>query len=156
MRQHLVPLAVTLSLSLATVALAQSGGGSGGGAGGGGASGGASAGAASSGAAGAAGATSGSSGVAAPATPPASVSPSTEDVAGASRVPRARSGPELGVPQPGDASAGTTGSVGSSSSSVVSPGTVDRQGERDRSINRSLIQGGGICDGCSANPPAAR
>ena len=59
------------------------------------------------------------------------------------------------MPQPGDASAGTTGSVGSTSS-VVAPNTVDRQAERDRSLNRSLIQGGGICDGCSANPPAAR
>jgi hypothetical protein len=151
MRRHLVPLAVTLSLSLATAVLAQSGAGgsSGGGAGG------ASSGGASTGAAGPAGTTS-SSGAAAPATPPASVSPSTEDVAGASRIPRARSGSELGVPQPGDAATATTGSIGSSGSSVVPPSTVDRQSERDRLLNRSLIQGGGVCDGCSANPPAAR
>jgi hypothetical protein len=110
MYRHLVPLAVTVSLSLAGAAFAQTSGG-GAGAGGG----------ASSGTAG----TAGSSGVAAPATPSASISPSTEDVAGASRVPRARSGAELGVPQPGDAAAATTGSVGSSSSSVVSPGVVD-------------------------------
>jgi len=148
MRRHLVPLAVTLSLSLATAALAQSGAGgsSGGGAGG------ASSGGASTGAAGPAGTTS----AAAPATPPASVSPSTEDVAGASRIPRARSGSELGVPQPGDAATATTGSIGSSGSSVVPPSTLDRQSERDRLLNRSLIQGGGVCDGCSANPPAAR
>jgi hypothetical protein len=126
MRQHLVPLAITLSLSLAAAAFAQSGGG-----GAGGASASASSGAGSAGTAGSAtGSATGPPGVAAPATPPTSVSPSTEDVAGASRIPRARSGTELGVPQPGDASAGTTGSVGSSSSSVVSPGTVDRQSER--------------------------
>jgi len=147
MRRHLIPLAVTLSLSLATAALAQSGavGSSGGGAGG------ASSGGASTGAAGPAGTTS----AAAPATPPASVSPSTEDVAGASRIPRARSGSELGVPQPGDAATATTGSIGSSGSSVVPPSTLDRQSERDRLLNRSLIQGG-VCDGCAANPPAAR
>jgi hypothetical protein len=57
MRYHLYPLAIALSLSVATAALAQSSGGAGG---------------ASTGAAGA-----GSSGVAAPATPPSSISPRT-------------------------------------------------------------------------------
>jgi hypothetical protein len=133
MRHRLSSFAIALSLSLATAALAQTGGGAGGGA-----SGGAS--------------TTGSG--AAPATPPGSVSPRTDDVAGGSRIPRARTETELGVPQPGDPS--TTGSIGSSGSSVVAPSTVDRQSERDRALNRSLIEGGGICDGCSTNPPAAR
>ena len=128
MRYHLYPLAIALSLSVATAALAQSSGGAGG---------------ASSGAAGA-----GSSGVAAPATPPSSISPRTGDVSGASQIPRARTGSEVGVRQPGDAaSPTTTGSIGSGSS-AVSPSTVDRQSEGDRALNRSLLQGGGICTGC--------
>jgi hypothetical protein len=131
MRHHLYPLALALSFSLATAALAQSSGGAGG---------------ASSGGAGATG--TGSSGVAAPATPPSSISPRTVDVSGASQIPRARTGAELGAPQPGEGSSPTTtGSIGAGSS-AVSPSTVDRQAERDRSLNRSLLQGGGICTGC--------
>jgi hypothetical protein len=134
MRYHLYPLALALSFSLATAAFAQSGGG-------GGASGGA--GGSSSGAT-----STGSSGVAAPATPPPSISPRTGDVSGASQIPRARTGSELGAPQPGEGSSpSTTGSIGSGSS-TVSPSTVDRQNDRDRALNRSLLQGGGVCTGC--------
>jgi hypothetical protein len=166
MRRHLFPLAVTLSLSVAAAAFAQSGGagGGGGGASGGGTGGGA--GGASSGASGGTTApagtgstgpagTTGSASVGASGTPPGAVSPLTEDVAGGSRVPRARSGTELGVPQPRDAAADT--GIGSPNSSV-SPSTVDRQNERDRALDRSLIQGGGICDGCGpgVSRPSAR
>ena len=79
--------------------------------------------------------------------PSGSISPSTADVGAGSTIPRARTGSELGLPQPGEGTVGTTGSIGPSSS-AVSPETTRQQNERDRALDRSLLGGSGICQGC--------
>ena len=146
-RTTIIPLALAASLAFGAAALAQSSGGS---------SGGASSGAASSGAAGAAGSAapggvgsaSGTSGSGPAAAPPGSISPSTNDVAAGSAIPRARTGAKLGSPQPGDGATGTTGSIGPSTGGSLSPETTRQQNNRDRALDRSLLGGSGICQGC--------
>ena len=156
MSRTLTPVALILSTLLATApALGQAGGGGGGGASGGGGS--------------AGGASSGSVGAAAPSSPgsaptatgPAqvgrvpsgSVSPTTGDVSSGSAIPRARGGQELGAGQPGEGTARNTGTSVTGGISGRAQGTapaerVREQNERDRAIDRDLISGGGICEGC--------
>jgi hypothetical protein len=135
MSRTIIPLALAASLAFGGTALAQS---SGGGSSGGGAGGSAATGAASAGAGPAPSST---------AAPSGSISPSTADVGAGSTIPRARTGSELGLPQPGEGTVGTTGSIGPSSS-AVSPETTRQQNERDRALDRSLLGGSGICQGC--------
>src|SRR5215203_4641266 len=125
MSRTTIPLALAASLAFGGAALAQSSGG------------GSSGGSAATGAAGAASSGGG----------PAPSSPSTADVGGGSTIPRARTGSELGLPQPVEGTVGTTGSIGPSSS-AVSPSTTRQQNERDRALDRSLLGGSGICQGC--------
>ncbi len=125
MSRTIIPLALAASLAFGGTALAQSSGG--------GSSGGGAAGAASPG-------------------PGAELDRgtfrlSTADVGAGSTIPRARTGSELGLPQPGEGTVGTTGSIGPSSS-AVSPETTRQQNERDRALDRSLLGGSGICQGC--------
>ncbi|MFL5177654.1 MAG: hypothetical protein ACJ8CO_17815 [Microvirga sp.] len=150
MSRTIIPLALAVSLAFSGAALAQaSGGGSSGG--------GASSGAATSGAAGAAGsaapgaagsATTGAGPAGAAAAPAGSISPSTSDVGAGSTIPRARTGAELGLPQPGEGISGTTGSIGPFTGSTLSPETTRQQNNRDRALDRSLLGGSGICQGC--------
>jgi hypothetical protein len=167
MRCAIVPLGLAASLALGgAVALAQTGGGSSGG-------GAASSGGASAGAGAAAGAiapsSAGPTGSPAPGSgptpsstvaPPGTVSPTTGDTTAGSTVPRARSGAETGAGQPGEGRArptGTniTGTISGKAQGTAPPERVRRQNERDRAIDRNLLSGGGICEGCeSANRPA--
>jgi len=156
MSRTIIPLALAASLAFGgAAALAQSSGGSssGGGAGGGASSGGASsgaAGAAASAAPGAIGSATTGAGPApgAAAAPSGSLSPSTSDVTAGSTIPRARTGSELGLPQPGEGVSGTTGSIGPSTGGTLSPETTRQQNNRDRALDRSLLGGSGICQGC--------
>ncbi|MFL5216145.1 MAG: hypothetical protein ACJ8DH_20005 [Microvirga sp.] len=150
MSRTIIPLALAASLAFSGAALAQSSGG-------GSSGGGASSGTATSGAAGAAGsaapgaagsATTGAGPAGAAAAPAGSISPSTSDVGGGSTIPRARTGSELGLPQPGEGTSGTTGSIGPSTGSTLSPETTRQQNNRDRALDRSLLGGSGICQGC--------
>jgi hypothetical protein len=143
MSRTIIPLALAASLAFGGAALSQSSGG------------GSSGGAAGDGAAGTAGG-SAATGAASPgarpapsstAAPPGSISPSTADGGGGSTIPRARTGSELGLPQPGEGTVGTTGSIGPSSS-AVSPSTTRQLNERDRALDRGLLGGSGICQGC--------
>ncbi|MFL5211303.1 MAG: hypothetical protein ACJ8CC_19475 [Microvirga sp.] len=151
MSRTIIPLALAASLAFGSVALAQS---SGGGSSGGGTGGGASSGAATSGAAGAAGsaapgaAGSATTGAGPAAAPAGSISPSTSDVGAGSTIPRARTGAELGLPQPGEGISGTTGSIGPFTGSTLSPETTRQQNNRDRALDRGLLGGSGICQGC--------
>ena len=129
MSRTIIPLALAASLAFGGTALALSSGG--------GSSGGGAAGAASPGAGPAPSSTAGPSGSIA----------STADVGAGSTIPRARTGSELGLPQPGEGTVGTTASIGPSSS-AVSPETTRQQNERDRALDRSLLGGSGICQGC--------
>ena len=155
MSRALTPVALILSTLLATApALGQAGGG-GGASGGGG-----SAGGASSGSVGAAAGTSPGSAPTATgpapgsaAVPSGSVSPTTGDVSSGSAIPRARGGQELGAGQPGEGTARNTGTSVTGGISGRAQGTapaerVREQNERDRAIDRDLISGGGICEGC--------
>ena len=141
-RTTIIPLALAASLAFGAAALAQSSGGSSGGASSG------AAGAAGSAAPGSVGSASGTSGSGPAAAPPGSISPSTNDVAAGSAIPRARTGAELGSPQPGDGASGTTGSIGPSTGGSLSPETTRQQNNRDRALDRSLLGGSGICQGC--------
>jgi hypothetical protein len=141
MSRTIIPLALAASLAFGGAALAQSsGGGSSGGAAGGGAA----------GTAGGSAATGAASPGARPApsstaAPPGSISPSTADGGG-----RPSSEPVWArgiVPQPGEGTVGTTGSIGPSSS-AVSPSTTRQLNERDRALDRGLLGGSGICQGC--------
>ena len=82
------------------------------------------------------------------AAPSGSLSPSTSDVTAGSTIPRARTGSELGLPQPGEGVSGTTGSIGPSTGGTLSPETTRQQNNRDRALDRSLLGGSGICQGC--------
>jgi hypothetical protein len=164
MPQAILSVALIGLLALATgPALSQA---SGGGAGGGGGS----TGAGSAGTGGSAGAAGGAAsnlstapGAAPPtgtgpapgsvAVPSGSVSPTTGDVSSGSAIPRARAGQELGTGQPGEGSArsvgpNVTGGISGRAQGTASPEQVRQQNERDRAINRDLISGGGICEGC--------
>ncbi|MFL5140114.1 MAG: hypothetical protein ACJ8BE_20635 [Microvirga sp.] len=150
MSRTIIPLALAASLAFSGAALAQSSGG-------GSSGGGASSGAATSGAAGAAGsaapgaagsATTGAGPAGAAAAPAGSISPSTSDVGAGSTIPRARTGAELGLPQPGEGISGTTGSIGPFTGSTLSPETTRQQNNRDRALDRGLLGGSGICQGC--------
>ncbi|MFL5182923.1 MAG: hypothetical protein ACJ8CQ_20670 [Microvirga sp.] len=150
MSRTIIPLALAASLAFGGAALAQSSGG-------GSSGGGASSGAATSGAAGAAGsaapgaagsATTGAGPAGAAAAPAGSISPSTSDVGAGSTIPRARTGAELGLPQPGEGISGTTGSIGPFTGSTLSPETTRQQNNRDRALDRGLLGGSGICQGC--------
>jgi hypothetical protein len=145
MSHTIIPLTLAAALAFSASALAQSGGSSGGGS-----AGGASSGAASSGAAGAAGSGATGSGPApgAAAAPAGSISPSTTDVSAGSSIPRARTGTELGVAQPGEGASATTGSLGPSTAGPLASETTRQQSERDRALNRNLLGGSGICQGC--------
>jgi hypothetical protein len=148
MSRTIIPLALAASLAFGgAAALAQS---SGGGSSGGGTGGGASSGAATSGAAGAAGSATTGAGPApgAAAAPSGAISPSTGDVTAGSTIPRARTGSELGLPQPGEGTSGTTGSIGPSTGGTLSPETTRQKNNRDRALDRSLLGGSGICQGC--------
>jgi hypothetical protein len=173
MRCAIVPLSFAASLALGSaVALAQSSSGGGAASSGGGA-------ASSGGASAGAGAAAGSGGTApssvgptsspalssgpAPssaAAPPGSVSPTTGDTTAGSAIPRARSGSETGAGQPGEGTArptGTniTGTISGRAQGTAPPERVRQQNERDRGIDRNLLSGGGICDGCeTGNRPA--
>jgi hypothetical protein len=165
----ILPLSFAASLALGcALALAQTGGGSPGG------------GAASSGGASPnAGAAAGSTGGTAPssigptglsargsgpaprsaAAPPGSVSPTTGDTRAGSTIPRARSGPETGAGQPGEGTArpaGTniTGTISGRAQGTAPPERVRQQNERDRAIDRNLLSGGGICEGCESSRSA--
>jgi hypothetical protein len=160
MSRALTPVALILSTLLATApALGQAGGGGGGRASGGGGS----AGGASSGSVGAAAPSVSTSPGSAPtatgptpgsaAVPSGSVSPTTGDVSSGSAIPRARGGQELGAGQPGEGTARNTGTSVTGGISGRAQGTapaerVREQNERDRAIDRDLIAGGGICEGC--------
>jgi len=140
MSRTTIPLALAASLAFAGAALAQSsGGGSSGGGAAGTAGGSAATGAASPDAGPAPGST---------AAPSGSISPSTADVGGGSTIPRARTGSELGLPQPGEGTVGTTGNIGPSTGSTLSPETTRQQNNRDRALDRGLLGGSGICQGC--------
>ena len=155
MSRTIIPLALAASLAFGgAAALAQSSGGSssGGGAGGGASSGGASLRRGSGSLGG-----SGSDrlrhhgrrpGAGSAAAPSGSLSPSTSDVTAGSTIPRARTGSELGLPQPGEGVSGTTGSIGPSTGGTLSPETTRQQNNRDRALDRSLLGGSGICQGC--------
>ena len=142
-RTTIIPLALAASLAFGAAALAQSSGGS---------SGGASSGAASSGAAGAAGSAapggvgsaSGTSGSGPAAAPPGSISPSTNDVAAGSAIPRARTGAELGSPQPGGGATGTTGSIGPSTGGSL------------RQQNNATARSTAACSAAAASARAAK
>ena len=43
---------------------------------------------------------------------------------------------------------GTTGSIGPSTGGSLSPETTRQQNNRDRALDRSLLGGSGICQGC--------
>jgi hypothetical protein len=145
MSRTIIPLTLAASLAFGGAALAQSSGGGSGGAAGGGSGGGA-------GTAGGSAATGAASPGAGPApnstaAPSGSISPSTADVGGGSTIPRARTRSDFGLPQPGEGTVRTTGSIGPSSS-AVSPSTTRQLNERDRALDRGLLGGSGICQGC--------
>ncbi|MFL5055057.1 MAG: hypothetical protein ACJ8DE_07390, partial [Microvirga sp.] len=93
-------------------------------------------------------ATTGAGPAGAAAAPAGSISPSTSDVGAGSTIPRARTGSELGLPQPGEGTSGTTGSIGPSTGSTLSPESTRQQNNRDRALDRGLLGGSGICQGC--------
>ena len=154
MSRALTPVALILSTLLATApALGQAGGGGGGGASGGGGS--AGGGSSVGGGAPAVGSAPAAIGPApgSAAVPSGSVSPTTGDVGSGSAIPRARGGQELGAGQPGEGTArntGTnvTGGISGRAQGTASSERVRQQNERDRAIDRDLISGGGICEGC--------
>jgi hypothetical protein len=154
MSRALTPVALILSTLLATApALGQAGGGGGGGASGGGGS--AGGGSSVGGGAPAAGSAPAATGPApgSVAVPSGSVSPTTGDVSSGNAIPRARGGQELGAGQPGEGTArntGTsvTGGISGRAQGTASAERVREQNERDRAIDRDLISGGGICEGC--------
>jgi hypothetical protein len=153
MSRALTPVALILSTLLATApALGQAGGGGGGGASGGGGS--AGGGSSVGGGAPAAGSAPAATGPApGSVVPSGSVSPTTGDVSSGSAIPRARGGQELGAGQPGEGTARNTGTSVTGGISGRAQGTapaerVREQNERDRAIDRDLISGGGICEGC--------
>ena len=76
------------------------------------------------------------------------------DTSAGSTIPQARTGPELGTGQPGEGGARPTrtassGGISGRAQGTASPERVREQNERDRAINRDLLRGGGICDGCT-------
>ena len=165
MRYAVISLSFAGSLTVGCViALAQAGGGASGGGSGGGASAGGGA-AAGSGAgasvsspstAGPPGAPAQGSGPApsSAAVPPGSLSPTTGDTSAGSTIPQARSGTDLGTGRPGEG--GTrpnettiSGGISGRAQGTASPERVREQNERDRAINRDLLKGGGICEGCT-------
>jgi hypothetical protein len=153
MSRALTPVALILSTLLAAApALGQAGGGGSGGASGGGGS--AGGGSSVGGGAPAAGSAPAATGPApGSVVPSGSVSPTTGDVSSGSAIPRARGGQELGAGQPGEGTArntGTsvTGGISGRAQGTASAERVREQNERDRAIDRDLISGGGICEGC--------
>ena len=164
MRHAIISLTFAASLTIGCAgALAQAGGGASGGGSTGGSSAGGGAGTSSGAGAGVSSLSPAApSGASAPATGPApdssaapsgSLSPTTGDTSTGSTIPRARTGLELGTGQPGEGTArptgpATTGGISGRAQGTASPERVREQNERDRAIDRDLLRGGGICEGC--------